>query len=34
VQTLGAAFEVQHGSNRLAPSAMTAARANPPPLAP
>jgi alkaline phosphatase D len=34
VQTLGAAFEVQHGSNRLAPSAMTAARTNPPPAAP
>jgi alkaline phosphatase D len=34
VQTLGAAFEVQHGSNRLAPSAMTAARASPPLLAP
>jgi len=34
VQTLGAAFEVQHGSNRLAPSAMTAARMNPPPPAP
>jgi alkaline phosphatase D len=33
-QTLGAAFEVQHGSNRLVPSAMTAARASPPPLAP
>ena len=34
VQTLGAAFEVQHGSNRLTPSAMTAPRTNPPLLAP
>jgi alkaline phosphatase D len=34
VQTLGAAFEVQYGTNRLVPSAMTAARANPPPFAP
>ena len=34
VQTLGTAFEVQHGSNRLVPSAMTAARTNPPPPAP
>jgi len=33
-EALGAAFEVQHGSNRLAPSAMTAAHTNPPPLAP
>ena len=34
VQTLGAVFEVQHGSNRLVPSAMTAARTDPPPPAP
>lgn len=34
VQTLGAAFEVQHGSQRLAPAAMTTARPNPPPPAP
>jgi alkaline phosphatase D len=34
VQSLGAVFEVQHGSNRLVPSAMTAARTNPPPPAP
>jgi len=34
LQTFGTAFEVQDGSNRLVPSAQTAARANPPPLAP
>ena len=34
VQTFGTAFEVQHGSNRLQPSAMTAPVANPPALAP
>ena len=34
VQTLGAVFEVQHGSNRLVPSAMTAQRANSPLPAP
>jgi alkaline phosphatase D len=34
VQTFGAAFEVQQGSNRLQPSVMTTPRANPPVLAP
>jgi alkaline phosphatase D len=34
IQTFGAAFEVQHGSNRLAPSAQTPARAGAPALAP
>lgn len=34
VQTLGAVFEVVHGSNRLAPSAQTTPRANPPAPAP
>ena len=34
VQTFGVAFEVQNGSNRLQPSAMTTPRANPPALAP
>ena len=34
VQTFGTAFEVQHGSNRLQPSAMTTPVANPPALAP
>ncbi len=34
VQTFGAAFEVQHGSNHLQASAMTTPRANPPALAP
>lgn len=34
VEALGAVFEVQHGSNRLVPSAMTAARTDPPPPAP
>jgi alkaline phosphatase D len=34
VQTFGAAFEVRHGTNRLAPSAQTAARPDAPPLAP
>ena len=34
VQTFGTAFEVQHGSNRLQPSAMTLPVANPPALAP
>ena len=34
VQTFGTAFEVQHGSNRLQPSAMTTPKANPPALAP
>jgi len=34
VQTLGAVFEVVHGSNRLAPSAQTTPRANPPLPAP
>ena len=34
VQTFGTAFEVQHGSNRLQPSAMTSPVANPPALAP
>ena len=34
VQTFGTAFEVQHGSNRLQPSAMTTPLANAPVLAP
>jgi alkaline phosphatase D len=34
VQTLGAAFEVRHGTNRLAPAAQTAAKPNPPAPAP
>ncbi len=34
IQTFGVAFEVQHGSNRLQPSAQTLPRANPPTLAP
>ncbi len=34
VQTFGTAFEVQHGSNRLQPSAMTMPVTNPPALAP
>ena len=34
VQTLNAAFEVQDGTNRLRPSAMTTPPADPPPLAP
>jgi len=34
VQTFGTAFEVRHGSARLLPSAQTAPRSNPPPLAP
>jgi alkaline phosphatase D len=34
LQTFGAAFEVQHGSNRLQPSAMTTPRAGAPLLAP
>ncbi len=34
VQTFGAAFEVQQGSNRLQPSAQTTPLANPPALAP
>jgi alkaline phosphatase D len=34
VQTFGTAFEVQHGSNRLQPSAMTTPVTNPPALAP
>ena len=34
IQTFGAAFEVQHGSNRLQPSAMTTPRSGPPALAP
>ena len=34
VEALGAVFEVQHGSNRLVHSAMTAARTDPPPPAP
>ena len=33
LETFAAAFEVQHGTNRLAPSAQTVPRANPPPLA-
>jgi len=33
VQTFGVAFEVAYGSNRLAPSAQTQSRANPPALA-
>ena len=33
VQTFGVAFEVAYGSNRLAPSAQTPSRANPPALA-
>ena len=34
IQTFGVAFEVQHGSNRLQPSAQTTPRAASPPLAP
>jgi alkaline phosphatase D len=34
IQSFGAAFEVQHGTNRLAPSAQTPARADAPALAP
>ena len=34
IQTFGTAFEVQHGTNRLQPSAQTAPRANAPALAP
>ena len=34
IQTFGTAFEVQHGSNRLAPSAQTPARPGAPALAP
>jgi alkaline phosphatase D len=34
IETFAVAFEVAHGSNRLAPSAMTTPRANPPVLAP
>jgi alkaline phosphatase D len=34
IETFAVAFEVAHGSNRLAPSAMTTPRVNPPPLAP
>jgi alkaline phosphatase D len=34
IQTFGTALEVQHGSNRLQPSAMTTPRANAPALAP
>jgi alkaline phosphatase D len=34
IQTFGAAFEVQHGSNRLAPSAQTPSRPDAPALAP
>ncbi len=34
IETFGAAFEVVHGGNRLAASAQTSPRANPPPPAP
>ncbi len=34
IETFAVAFETQHNSNRLVPSAQTAPRANPPPLAP
>jgi alkaline phosphatase D len=34
IETFGVAFEVQHGGNRLQPSAMTTPRAEAPALAP
>ena len=34
IETFAVAFEVQHATNRLLPSAQTTPRANPPPLAP